>query len=326
MKANEILTKIRRFLFGWANREFLIFLFFFALAGILWLFTTLNETYEQDIKVPIRYVSIPKNVVLTSPETDTLRVTVRDKGFSLITYMYKKNRRPIDIDFNRYMNKDGTGSVSTTDLLKMINTSIPASASAVAIKPDNPVFYYNYGEKKRVPVSFQGQVMPEQLYFISETTYSPDSITIYASAQKLDSIQRVYTEPLHYKDFRDPLTITTPLQRIKGVKMVPDEVTIYFQTDVLAELSISDIPVVGINMPEGTVLRTFPAKVTVSFVAGMKNYQHMTPEDFLVVADYDEFANNATSTCNLYLRRQPEGIQRVRLENTEVEYLIEEHE
>jgi len=287
---------------------------------------TLNETYVQEIKVPIRYVNVPRNVVLTSSATDTLRVTIRDKGISLITYLYKRDRKPIDIDFTRYSQKDGTGTVPAADVMKTLEKSLPTSATAVSAKPENAHFYYNYGEKKLVPVVYQGQVTPEQLYFISEVTYSTDSITIYAAPEKLDSITRVYTEPLNYKDFRDPITITTKLQKISGVKMVPEEVTIRFQTDVLAELSISDIPVVGINMPEGTVLRTFPAKVTVSFVAGMKNYQTMSPNDFLVVADYNEFAHDGSSTCTLYLRQQPEGLQRVKLENTEVEYLIEEHQ
>ncbi len=317
---------IRRFLFGWANREFLIFLFFLVIAGIFWLLTTLNESFEQEVKMPVRFVNVPKNVVITSGEEDTLRVTVRDKGISLITYLYNKEQQPIDIDFYRFTQNNGRGTVPTSDLLRLINAKLPASAKAISVKPDTEVFFYNNGEKKIVPIEFQGQVEPDMLYFISHITYIPDSVTVFTSKDNFNNIAKVVTEPIHHKGFRDSLIVTARLQKKEGVKIVPDKVTVCFYTDMLTEVSIDNVPIVGINMPEGKTLRTFPAKVTVSFVTGMKNYQTMTPSDFLIVADYNELKADSTAKCNIYLRRQPEGVQRVRLETDQVDYLIEEQQ
>lgn len=320
----DLFRHIRHFLFGWANREFLIFLFFLVVAGIFWLLTTLNESFEQEVKIPVRFVNVPKNVVITSGEDDTLRVTVRDKGISLITYIYSKEQQPIDIDFYRFTQNNGRGTVPNSDLLRLINAKLPASAKAVSVKPDTEVFYYNNGEKKMVPVIYQGQVEPDMLYFISRVAYTPDSVTIYTSEDNFDNISVVYTDPIREKGFRDSLIVRARLQKKEGVKMVPDKVTVHFYADMLTEVSIDNVPIVGINMPEGKTLRTFPAKVTVNFVTGMKNYQTMTPNDFLIVADYNELKADATAKCNIYLRRQPEGIQRIRLETQQVDYLIEE--
>jgi len=317
---------IRRFLFGWANREFLIFLFFLIMAGIFWLLTTLNENFEQEVKMPVRFINVPKNVVITSGEEDTLRVTVRDKGISLITYLYNKEQQPIDIDFYRFTQNNGRGTVPTSDLLRLINSKLPASAKAISVKPDTEVFFYNNGEKKNVPVEYQGQVEPNMLYFISRITYLPDSVTIFTSEDNFSNITKVVTEPIRQKGFRDSLIVTARLQKKEGVKMVPDQVTVCFYTDMLTEVSIDNVPIVGINMPEGKTLRTFPAKVSVNFVTGMKNYQTMTPSDFLIVADYNELRADSTAKCNIYLRRQPEGVQRVSLETDQVDYLIEEQQ
>ena len=314
---------IRRNLFGWLGREFLIFLFFLAVAGIFWLLTTLNDNFEQELKMPVRLVNVPKNVVITSGEDDTLRVTVRDKGISLITYLYKDQQPTINIDFNRYARADGSGSVPASDLLRLADMHLPASAQAIGVKPDAEHFTYNNGERKKVPVAYRGKVEPDMRYFISDIHYSPDSVTIYASERKLDSIAKVYTEPIQGKGFRDSLVATAQLQGIDGVKMVPNQVMVAFYTDMLTEVSISDVPVVGINMPEGKVLRTFPSKLSVSFVTGMKSYQHMTAADFLIVADYNELGNDSSAQCNVYLRQQPADIQRVRLERNKVDYLIE---
>lgn len=307
------------------GKEILIFLFFLALAGIFWLLTTLNESFEQEVRIPVRFVGVPKDVVITSGENDTLRFTVRDKGISLVTYVFSSDFQPLDIDFRRYSQPDGSGSVPAADLLRLLRRRLPASATPVSVKPETEMFYYNYGEHKRVPVVYQGLVEPDPLYFISDVCYSDDSVTVYASRQKLDSIDRVFTEPLHYTGFRDSLTVTARLKQMAGVKTIPATIDLKFLTDVLTEVSIDQVPVVGINMPQGTVLRTFPAKLSIHFVTGIRNYQSLSPADFLIVADYNELRDTVGTQCNVYLRRQPAGLQHVRLERDRVDYLIEEN-
>jgi hypothetical protein len=105
---------------------------------------------------------------------------------------------------------------------------------------------------------------------------------------------------------------------------VPDRIKVIFHTDVLTEESMDDIPVVGINMPEGKVLRTFPAKVSVRFVTGVSQFRNLRPQDFTVVVDYNEIARNPSDKCKLYLKAVPQGITRATLETNLVDYLIEE--
>ncbi|UKK50246.1 YbbR-like domain-containing protein [Prevotella sp. E13-17] len=285
---------------------------------------TLDVQYEQEIKIPVRYVNVPQNAVITSNEVDTLRVVVGDKGITLLGLLYGNSNNSIDIDFENFARSNGTGVISNIDLQKLIGKTLPASSRIVSVKPEKLVFYYNYGEKKKVPVRIQGQVIPEPLYFISETKYLPDSVTIYASRKKLENISVVYTEELHYENFHDTLTIETNLARLSGVKMVPNKVSVCFITDVLTEESIDNIPIVGINMPEGKVLRTFPAKVSITFVTGMKEFQSLTPDDFLVVADYEEFSHSESTKCNIYLKKVPTAIQQAKLSVNLVDYLIED--
>ena len=311
------------FLFSKTNREFIVFLFFVALAGIFWLMMQLNETKEQEIRMVVRYVNVRKNAVLTSDETDTLRVTVNDKGFNIVSYLYGQAHRPLDIDFAHYAANNGTGTVGSSDIKKMVASELPASSKVISIKPDKLVFYYNNGESKRVPVLFQGTVTPQPLYFVAERQIMPDSVTVYASRTKLDSIKAVYTEEQSYNDVRDTLIVTTRLAAIQGVKTVPDKVDVRFVTDVLAEVRLDDIPIEGINMPEGRVLRTFPARTSVHFVTGMKKYQNLTSKDFRIVADYNELSQNPSSKCNIYLDEMPAGISNARLDVTQVDYLIE---
>ena len=314
------------FLFSRANKEFVVFVFFLALSGAFWLFTTLNQVYEHEFAIPVSVVGVPKNAVLTSEETDTVRMTIRDKGITLLTYMYGDVLRKINVSFKTYSKPNGTGVIMASDLQKLVYQQLASGSRITSVKPEKLEFYYNYGAKKMVPVRWSGRVMPEEMFFISRVAYSPDSVTIYASHEKLDSINVVYTEQLNYANFRDTLNANCELAKIKGVKMVPDHVRVTFFTDVLTEEQIEGVPIKAINMPVGKHLRTVPAKVNISFVTGVSVYRNLKPSDFTVVADYNDIINHPTEKCHIYLKSVPRGISRTRLETTMVEYRIEDAE
>ena len=90
MERRNLWQFIRDFLFSKANREFLIFLFFLVLSGFFWIFLALSESYEKEFAIPVTITDVPKNIMLTSDETDTVKITIHDKGTTLLTYMYGK--------------------------------------------------------------------------------------------------------------------------------------------------------------------------------------------------------------------------------------------
>ena len=323
MTFRSVWRALKEFLFTNTSKEFLSFLFFLALSGIFWLSLTLNDTYEREFDIPVSVVGVPKNAVLTSDEVDTVRVTIRDKGIILVAYQFSEAVKHIELPFRNYTHNNGTGIIPASEIQKRIYQRLSSTSKITAIKPEKMEFYYNYGSKKQVPVRWSGRIIPEELYFISRVVYEPDSVTIFASDDKLDSISMVYTEQLNYANFRATLTVNCNLAKLKGVKTVPDHVRIRFYTDVLTEERISGIPIVGVNMPEGKVLRTFPAKTSVNFVAGVSVYRNLKPEDFTVIVDYDEIRRNPSEKCRIYLKNVPSGISRAKLETNMVDYLIE---
>ena len=326
MSLRSVWRTVKEFLFTKTSKEFLIFMFFLALSGAFWLSLTLNETYEREFAVPVSVIGVPKNAVLTSDEVDTVRVTIRDKGIFLVSYKYGDALKRINLPFHNFTHNNGTGLIPASEIQKRLYQKLISSSKITAIKPEKLEFFYNYGSKKQVPIRWSGRVIPEELYFISRVSYDPDSVTIFAAQDKLDSISIVYTEQLNYANFRDTLTVDCNLAKLKGVKTVPDRIRIKFYTDVLTEERISNIPIVGVNMPEGKVLRTFPAKTSVSFVAGVSVYRNLKPEDFTVIADYDEIRRNPSEKCRIYLKNVPSGISRAKLETNMVDYLIESQE
>ena len=98
-RLHQLYKLLKGSLSGFSGKDLIIFLFFLCLSGVFWLMETLNETYEVEIPVAVRLYGVPKNVVLTSEMSDTVRVTVRDKGFVILGYKTYNPLRPIKISF-----------------------------------------------------------------------------------------------------------------------------------------------------------------------------------------------------------------------------------
>lgn len=323
-RLTQIINMVRNFLFSSANREFLTFFFFLVLSTIFWLMTALNETYEREIGVPAYLVNIPKNVVITSDMEDTVRVTVRDKGFALLAYTYGEGIRPINVNFQSAITRQsGYGVVSSQELMKMINQRFSGSSKIVQVNPDRLDFHYNYGLSRQVSVKMAGHVVPGKSFYLARTRFWPEKVTVYGSKQALDSLRFVKTVPINITNFNDTVLRTVALETIKGVKIVPNTVRIGLYPDILTEENI-EVPITAINMPEGKVLRTFPQRVTVNFIVGASMFRSISPEQFAVVVDYNEIIDHPSDKCSIHLRETPQGVRNARLKMTQVDYLIEE--
>ena len=316
----NILKAVRNFLFSGLNKEFLIFLFFLALSGAFWLLMTLNETMEREFKIPMRLTGVPRNAVITGELPDTVRVTVRDKGFTLVTYDF----RPLVFRFSNYADEDeGKGVIPLTDVQKQVLSQMYGSSKLLQVKPGAFDFYFTYGTSKKVPVVFRGKITTNKSYYLAHTEFYPSMVTVYANKQQLDKLQTVEIEPFNYRNLQDTIRQAVKIKKIRGVKIVPPTVRLSVYPDVLTEETI-DVPITAINMPPGMVLRTFPSKVTVRFTIGASLFRTIKPNLFKVVVDYEELAANPSDKCTLQLRSVPRSVSKASLEIDRVDYLLEQ--
>ena len=323
-RQNQIFKVVGNFLFSSLNKEFLIFLFFLLLSGAFWLMMALNETYEEELKVPVRLVGMPRNAVMTDEPADTVKVTVRDKGFTLVTYKYGHWFRPLTFKFATYANEDqGHGVILAADIIKQVQSQLYGSSKLLSVKPEKLDFYFTYGASKKVPIRFRGKISTSKSYYLAHTEFSPMMVTAYANKKVLDELKYVEIEPFNYRNLQDTIHQNVRLQKIRGVKLVPSTVRLSVYPDVLTEESI-EVPVSAVNMPAGMVLRTFPSRVTVRFTIGASQFRMIRPEQFNVVVDYQTLAENPSDKCTLQLRSVPSSVSKAKLELDKVDYLLEQ--
>lgn len=304
------------------NKQMLVFLFFLALSTTFWLFQTLNETYEEDFNVPLELRGVPKGVVITTELPRNVRVTLRDKGSTLLSYRYGERRLAVVIDFSSVANgTNGHVRILSSELVKQLQGRLYQGTQILAFKPDTLEFFYNHGRTKRVPVRLLGEVLPAAGYYIALQRLSPDSVDVLASNRQLDTITAAYVVPFNRKDVSASAVYKLSLRTLRGAKFQPTAVKLAISVDRLVEKKFS-VPITGEGFPEGEQLRTFPSQVEVVCQVGMKRYRYIKPDGFEVVANYDSL-KTGSSRCHLYIKSIPDGVQNVRLTSDEVEYVIE---
>lgn len=315
---------IKELLSGFSGKDFFVFLFFLALSGVFWLMMTLNETYEVEFAVPLRLVGVPKNVVMTQNVSDTMRVTVKDKGYVIMMYETSNRFRPVKLNFSTYANKQrGHGQVSVSDLQKFMRPQIFGSTTITSLKAGQLEFYFNYGRNKKVRIRLDGNIVPGGNFYLAHVQITPDVATVYASKDILSKIENVATEQLNINNFEDTVVRTIAIKPVAGAKIVPMRVKVTLYPDVLTEGSI-DVPITTINKPESLTIRTFPQTVTVHYTVGAKAYRMVRPSDFLVTVDYNDIAAHPSDKCQLSLRNRSRFARSAKLETDQVDYLIEQ--
>lgn len=329
MKGNttrkRIIIKIKDFLLGRKNREFLIFLFFFALSAVFWLLQTLNETFETEVVVPLKLNNVPSNLIITSDLPDELHVTVQDKGSILMKYLYGQPLIPVTVDYKNYDfgGMAGRVQVQEAEVRRAIAAQLFSSTRIQSIKPDTLEFFYNRGLKKKVPVLISGVIEPAQQYYLRHVVAKPDSVVVFAPSSILDTLQAAYTQNFYQAGLVESKNLQIPVRPIRGAKFIPDVLDVQIDVDIYTEKTV-EVPIVGVNFPADKDLRTFPSKVKVTFKVGSKSYKSITADDFVLVISYEELINNESSKIPLHLKSIPEGVSSVRIHPSEVDYLLEQ--
>lgn len=329
MKGNttrkRIIIKIKDFLLDRKNREFLIFLFFFALSAVFWLLQTLNETFETEVVVPLKLNNVPSNLIITSDLPDELHVTVQDKGSILMKYLYGQPLTPVTVDYKNYDfgGMAGRVQVQEAEVRRAIAAQLFSSTRIQSIKPDTLEFFYNRGLKKKVPVLISGVIEPAQQYYLRHVVAKPDSVVVFAPSSILDTLQAAYTQNFYQAGLVESKNLQIPVRPIRGAKFIPDVLDVQIDVDIYTEKTV-EVPIVGVNFPADKDLRTFPSKVKVTFKVGSKSYKSITADDFVLVISYEELINNESSKIPLHLKSIPEGVSSVRIHPSEVDYLLEQ--
>lgn len=318
-----LFSRLKKFFSFLTGKNFFTFLVCSCLSALFWSIVSLGEEREMEFDISLALKNVPADVVVTTDLPSKVKFTLKDKGSQLLSYAYSGTLPALNIDFRNYDQHSGHVILKNTDITKALYARLQPSTKIVGMKPDVVEYYYNYGLHAVFPVVLRSDVRTQRYYSVSSVRLYPDSVTVYAPKEVLDTMTAVYTDLLQLENVGARMVRRVPLQSVKGTKLDPKTVVARIDVDQITEKSVM-VPVRWVNFPATKVLRTFPASVKVTFQVGMSMYKQISNSDFAIVVNYDDVLNSTGEKIHLSLKSVPAGVSHVRISPEYVDYLVED--
>ena len=311
-----------------ADRRFIVFLFFVALSTIFWFLLQLEDEYETEISLPIRYSDFPAGKILVNELPNHFILRVKGHGFKLLEYKISNKFLPFPINVNKLTLKMHSESsyIKLFALSKNLNNDIQrwldSELKIISIYPDS--LHFDFAERifKRVPVESQLNIVPATQYLIrGEIIFSPDSITISGANPIVDTINKVYTRKQDLLELKANYKNDIKLEKINNIDFSEDKVDVSINIEKFTEGS-QKVKLSIINIPDSLVLRTFPNEITITYFVALSDYDKVLPQLFEAVIDYSEIEKQ-DNKLNVKILNSPEYIRSLRFNPETVEYIIE---
>ncbi len=313
-----------KFRFLKVNKEIFVFSVFLCIAIVFWFSQTFKDHTTVNIEYTLQINNVPKNIIFTSDVPNTINVSVSGRGFAILQYIINNPHKVINIEFNEMSKLGGILTIDNYIWKKALTKELPSGVIYSSVSPSSVDIYYSTGEHRQIPVVFNGKVRTSDQHILCNIELFPQYVDIYAPYPQYDTIKAVYTEQVLYKDVKDTLNFCVALQKIRGVKMIPDSVNVRACVDLFTSKTIK-VPIYCENIPQNKILRTFPLMADVTFRVSATMFNNISSDDFIVVVDFNSI-KSGDSKCKLVIRDVPEGIYNVKIMPGMVDYVIEQED
>ncbi|HCC52532.1 MAG TPA: hypothetical protein DEQ30_11135 [Porphyromonadaceae bacterium] len=307
-------------------KEILIFLFFLLLSSGFWLLQTLQQNYERKIELPVRYKNIPSEWILQEDNPGKISIQVKDKGTTLIYYLWKANFSPVDISVSDlYKSSDQSLRVTTRMLETMLSKQMIASTSILSIEPREIVIKYDSLSSRLVPVVVNVVVQTKPGFQVSDSIrVSHPEIHIYGSSKMLDTLDHISTKPAKIENVSGKKELTVALDLPAGVKSDYETVKLTIPVEEYTEKRIH-LPVLCPDIPSGYALRVFPSRVEVVCDIPLSLFKELTEDEFEIQIPFCEFQEyQSTGKLPVRLAKKPSWVVNTVIIPDEVEFIIEQ--
>ena len=303
-------------------RSILLYLFFVVISAIFWSFLTFNSDVQLDIEVPVE-MSKPNNVHLLARVPDTLTVTVRDRGYRVLSYMFHKTPKVV-LRFSDYSDGNSVFKIDQSHLKKALSTVLNKHANIISVLPESINIKFTDLPGKKVPVKTDILVEPREDYTLyGALIQSQDSVLVFSDAKTLSEINQVYTYHVEEKDLTDTLRRRVNIAPINGAVIEPRAIDIVVPIEKL-KTQTHNVKIVVRNAPHGVKMLLFPSDVQVTYRSPVSRIK----DDAGITAVVDFNAVDFSSPSNkvkIMIGEIPAAYQDVKLSHDSVEYIIEKH-
>ncbi|MDR0757336.1 MAG: YbbR-like domain-containing protein [Tannerella sp.] len=321
----SVFRKVRNFFFRQQWEEILIFLSFLLLSSGFWYLESLQDEYEIEVAIPVKYKNVSRDIVLSDNNPQTLLVKIRDKGTVLINYMWFNSFSPVEIDMKDVITEKTQHVFAGEKTLEsIISRQLISSTSLLNIDPPSIQAGYTALMHRDMPVSACVDIRTEPGFQLSDAIrINPARVHVYARNAILDTLSAIETELIELKRASKTVTLAVRLKQIPNVQVEPEKVEVTIPVEEFTERRFQ-VPVGCKNLPATYNLRVFPSSVEVICNVPMSRYKDLESDDLKIQIPFQEFdSNRASGELDVRLTRHPAWIANPQINPGTVEFILE---
>ena len=158
---------------------------------------------------------------------------------------------------------------------------------------------------------------------IDKVDFFPDSVQAGLPIGMEDSVSFLYGEISGHPIVSESFETSAILTSLPGVVLYDEAVRAVVKASRVTE-KILDVPISGVNFPDGSMLKAFPSKVRISFMVRLSDFNNVMSDDFAAAIDYNTL-DLSGDKGEVLVVRQPPGVMNVRVSPMVVDFLIERY-
>lgn len=320
LTASERTKKIRRKLY--------IFFSCFIISSFIWLIIQLSEDFSEVQTCSLVYTNIPSGKVLVGERDTLLSVNLNSKGFRMLSKSLHPNPISISVDVSSVLHKQRNSSnaffILTSEIIQSVASQLNQQNHVVSISPDTLSFYLIDEYCKKLPVQTMLEISYAQQYGLSDSLLIiPDSVIVKGPKEVVDSLRYITTVSRVLENVSSNQVVTMKFDDSRNnlISVSPKTVSVYVPVDKFTESKI-ELPIIVKGAEQNLKVKTFPDKVTVTFLVPLNKYKDIDPGMFAATVDLSKIKTTTAKKLKVEVSKIPSYIKLRKIEPEKTEYII----
>lgn len=288
---------------------------------VIWIIAQFSKTYSELVDIPVQYVNVPNDKLLTDDRPEELKLSLEETGFGIAYTNFFPPTLTIDVSDSR--EEGGNFVYSMEDHREVIETQLGINYDRSKFLEEAVIIGFEQRAEKKLPV--QARVDLEYAVGFAaagELELDTDSIIVSGPDVVLDTLQVLQTELLHATDVKTDLEgeLLIDTTMLSGVTVYQKEVRYSLEVDRFTEGRL-EVEIELINVPAGQNVVIFPKQLIVFYRISLKEFNSIEASDFRVVCDFSQLREGQDFLIPT-VQEKPEVVEHVRMNENRISFII----
>jgi YbbR domain-containing protein len=289
------------------------------LSIVLWLSLNLNQVYEIEKSVPLKF-NVNKPFAISGNIPLSLEVKFKGTGWNLIRLYTSLN---LDFIYNYNARKTENFTILTKEYLEN-SFGVSQNLNIIGVYPETLYVRIVDYEEKYVKLLPNIQIDCKEGYqVVGKPILEPDSIKIGGAIDILRNLNFITTNEQLFKNVNASIvkniSISDSLSNLLWRSQ--NEVRLNVNVELTAEKEFSNIEIKVPNVPADKEVLLIPQTITLQIKGGVNQLASVDPSKINAVIDYYSILNDTTGSLSPSYQL-PEGCSVISMKPDKIQYVI----